>query len=89
MVCPLCGAEARRSHSRGFSEKIFKLTSGFRPFRCKECSWRGWMSRGKKVDSRRTMRTYFYFVIILILTTIIALYYANRVSSSEPFFPVQ
>ncbi len=89
MICPLCGAEARRSHSRGISEKIFKLTSGYRAFRCKDCSWRGWISKGKKVDRRRTLRTYVYFVVILILTTIIALYYANRVSAPQPFFPAQ
>ena len=41
--CPKCGSgNLRRSHSRGASEKLIKL-SGWRAYRCREksCGWRG------------------------------------------------
>ncbi len=41
MICPNCGADAYRSHSRNFRESLVKSVSPLRPFRCHECGWRG------------------------------------------------
>jgi hypothetical protein len=89
MICPACGAEARRSHSRGIAEKLFRYSSGYRIYRCKKCQWRGWASQGRRADIVRPVRTYVYFIVVLVITTMLALYYASRVSEPGPMLPVQ
>lgn len=86
MICPACGAEARRSHSRGLREKLFKVTSGYRIYRCKSCQWRGWLTQGRLVSRATTVRTYLYFIIVLIVTVMLALYYAGRLAETGSAF---
>ena len=52
MICPACGAEAHRSHSHGVGEKLFKLTSGYRVYRCRKCQWRGWVAHDAPAAAR-------------------------------------
>lgn len=89
MICPACGAEAHRSHTRGITEKLFRYTSGYRIYRCKKCQWRGWVSRGRRADTVRSVRTCVYFIVVLVLTTMLALYYASRVIEPGPLLPAQ
>lgn len=84
MICPACGAEAHRSHSHGVGEKLFKLTSGYRVYRCRKCQWRGWVAQADQVNVVSRARTYFYFVVVLILTTLLALYYTSRIIEQGP-----
>lgn len=87
MVCPACGSEMRRSHTKGIREKLFKLTSNYRVYRCRSCKWRGWLSKpGRHIDLAKTVKTYVYFTIALILTTILALYYVKRYTAAQMIF---
>ncbi|MFN0123619.1 MAG: hypothetical protein ACKV2V_24220 [Blastocatellia bacterium] len=85
MLCPECGSDAKRSHSRGIKERIFKSLSGYRIYRCKDCSWRGWLSRerGKTVDKKGVVRTYLLFMITLVVAMAVALYAASALSGSR------
>lgn len=80
MLCPACGARARRSHTRGTGEKLFKLISRNKIYRCRKCEWRGWLSQGRRINVRQAVRRYTYFTIVLIVTVMIALYYAHSLS---------
>lgn len=45
-ACPRCGKmNLHRSHSRTFGEKLRKLTTLRRPYRCHSCGWRGWVRK--------------------------------------------
>ncbi len=41
MVCPNCGEQAYRSHSRNFRESFVQRATPLKHFRCHECGWRG------------------------------------------------
>jgi uncharacterized protein with PIN domain len=42
-LCDKCGGVLYRSRSRSFVEKLIKLTTRYRTYRCHECNWRGWI----------------------------------------------
>ena len=45
--CPLCKSDnIRRSRTRSRWERWRKEITGKRPYRCRECSWRGWLPVG-------------------------------------------
>jgi predicted RNA-binding Zn-ribbon protein involved in translation (DUF1610 family) len=42
--CVSCGGRSlRRSRIRGFYERLRRLRTSARPFRCDDCGWRGWL----------------------------------------------
>jgi hypothetical protein len=41
-ICPRCQGTIRRSRTRGWSERIRKIFTSTRPFRCESRDWRGW-----------------------------------------------
>ena len=45
MTCPECGSpRVRPSHRRSPWERIRSRLTGRRPYRCRACQWRGWLS---------------------------------------------
>jgi len=56
MVCPNCGESAFRSHSRNFRESFIKRVTPLKPYRCRDCGWRGYAAPVKikfaKIDHR-------------------------------------
>ena len=47
LTCPHCGLERiRRSRARGL-ERLFRVLSSYRVYRCSDCEWRGWLSAGE------------------------------------------
>lgn len=41
--CPRCGSKrVYPSRHRGFTERLRQVFTDRRPYRCHECSWRGW-----------------------------------------------
>ena len=44
--CPKCGDPSlHRSHARGLKEKLRKMFTNQRPYRCHKCAWRGWVPK--------------------------------------------
>ena len=42
--CPSCrSVDLHRSHSLSLYERIYKVLTADRPFRCRACGWRGWL----------------------------------------------
>jgi hypothetical protein len=72
MFCPLCGsAWLKRSHTRGFEEKLLK-SLGFKAFRCGEelCNWRGLLKIGseKEIAFLKVCKGLLIFMVVLLLT---------------------
>ena len=45
--CPKCSSEeVRRSRTRSRWERWRRDITGKRPYRCRECDWRGWLESG-------------------------------------------
>lgn len=45
--CPKCDSRSiRRSPTRSRWERLRKDITGKRPYRCRECQWRGWLPIG-------------------------------------------
>lgn len=54
-LCRKCGGILFRSRSRSFVEKLIKLATRYRTYRCHECDWRGWIA-GRRVAATQTRR---------------------------------
>ena len=78
--CPECGAIVHRSHTRGFKEKLFKIITSYRAYRCRECGWRGWLGRSNLLIRKSTLRTIISVLLTLLITTLIALYLVDKLS---------
>jgi DNA-directed RNA polymerase subunit RPC12/RpoP len=49
-TCPVCGSkELRGSHTRIWEQPL-KLLTNRRAYRCRSCSWRGWIVHQRPVD---------------------------------------
>jgi hypothetical protein len=75
MFCPLCGsARIKRSHTRGFEEKLLKFL-GFKAFRCEEelCPWRGLLKTGfeKENGFLKECKASLIFMILLLLSFLV------------------
>ena len=57
--CPNCKSDnIRRSRTRSRWERWRKEITGKRPYRCRECNWRGWLpiGLGDTLDARAQSR---------------------------------
>ena len=68
--CPKCGNEAHRSHTRGLFERLAKITTTYRAYRCLECNWRGLLGT-QRPASKSEPRRKLIIAIALILTTVL------------------
>lgn len=69
-LCPQCGLNLHRSRAKNFREKLIRLFTPYKAYRCHECRWRGWIAdevaSRRFVDRRKQLR-----VIVSVLTTAI------------------
>jgi hypothetical protein len=78
--CPKCGNHLHRSHSRSFSEKLIKVFSRLKLYRCHECSWRGWLAAETKqtvVKTPQKLQSITITLFAILLITAIAVYFAG------------
>ncbi len=57
--CPNCNSDSiRRSRTRNRWERWRKEITGMRPYRCRECNWRGWrpIGVGDTLDAKAQAR---------------------------------
>ncbi len=89
--CPQCGHPIHRSHARGFVEKLIRVATGYRVYRCHHCDWRGWILRKRIRDARRLLQTSIALLVVLALVLILAYYVVDRTASAPPppLFPTE
>lgn len=78
-MCPKCGGPVHRSRTRGLGEKVVKLLTANRTYRCFECGWRGWLqaadiSQLRESRRRQLVRTIISVLLTILITALIALY---------------
>ena len=78
-MCPKCGGPVHRSRTRGLTEKLVKLLTANRTYRCFECGWRGWLQATdipqlREARRRRLVRTIISVLVTILVTTLLALY---------------
>ena len=94
-MCPKCGGPVHRSRTRGFGEKLAKMLTANRTYRCFECGWRGWLratniSQLRDSTRRRLVRTIISVLVTILVTALIALYLVrNSKASILPSLPEQ
>lgn len=83
-VCPACGGRTHHSHTRGLIEKSIRAMTSYKMYRCRECSWRGWVGKPNTLARKHRLRTIISLLITLLLTTLLALYLVERMSQPPP-----
>ncbi len=91
MRCPSCGntEKVHRSHSIYLWERIFKLVSNYKLYRCHNCGWRGWLHYKTGNKLRIIPIKYFFIVFILgfLFGVIVTLLQQNRTRVECPQIP--
>ena len=82
-MCPKCGGPVHRSRTRGLGEKLVKMLTVNRAYRCFECGWRGWLqatdiSRLRESRRRRLVRTIISVLVTILVTALFALYLVRK-----------
>jgi DNA-directed RNA polymerase subunit RPC12/RpoP len=86
-MCPKCGGPVHRSRTRGLGEKLVKLLTANRTYRCFECGWRGWLqaadiSQLRESRRRQLVRTIISVLLTILITALIALYLVRNSHAS-------
>jgi hypothetical protein len=73
LYCPECGRHIRRSHARGFGERIVRALTRYRPYRCRGCGWRGWFSGAPRPykNLRGTIQTVISALALIIIVLLV------------------
>jgi predicted RNA-binding Zn-ribbon protein involved in translation (DUF1610 family) len=89
-MCPDCSAYLYRSHTRGFKEKIVRVFSSYKIYRCHDCGWRGWFGRSKTTvhQNRYRLLTVISVLITLLITLLLAFYLIERISAPAVHLPL-
>jgi DNA-directed RNA polymerase subunit RPC12/RpoP len=77
MLCPECGYRVHRSHAKGFNERLVRVFTHYRSYRCNECGWRGWLSKEARVRqpvSRQRIAQILLTLLAIIIITFMTLY---------------
>jgi predicted RNA-binding Zn-ribbon protein involved in translation (DUF1610 family) len=79
-VCPACGWRIHHSHTRGVKERFVRAVTPFKMYRCRECGWRGWMSKASVSVGKHRLRTLLIVILALLITLLVALYLVEKLS---------
>ena len=82
MVCPKCGDQAHRSHSRNFLETLIKKIMPYNTYRCSKCGWRGLGAPKRRFTRRSVVRTILFWVAGFIIAMVIGGYALRDVQNS-------
>jgi predicted RNA-binding Zn-ribbon protein involved in translation (DUF1610 family) len=82
--CPECGNRVHKSHSRGFGERLVKAITRCKVYRCHDCGWRGWLSKGKPLASAGGLRTALGLLLTILVTVLVAFYLIESYGSNTP-----
>lgn len=82
--CPHCGGRAHRSHTRGLREKLTRVLTSKKLYRCRECNWRGWLRHRDSSKRGHPVRTIIGILVTLLITTLLALYIVEKLSLPAP-----
>ena len=82
-TCPACKATGvlQRSHTKNMFEQIIRKVTLFKPYRCKECGWRGFkftISFSKKIFKRIVYYIFLMLIAAFIVTYFITNYALNK-----------
>ena len=82
-MCPKCGGPVHRSRTRGISERLVKMLTANRTYRCFDCGWRGWLetndvSQLSESRRRRLVRTIISVLVTILVTALLALYLVRK-----------
>ena len=74
-VCPACKTigSLKRSHSKNMFEQVIRKLTLFKPYRCKECGWRG--LKFGVAFSKKFYKRMFYYVLLMVMAGLIARYF--------------
>ncbi len=78
-VCPACENHLHRSHTHGLRERFVKSFTPYRPYRCMECGWRGWLSKDRANKGRGSLRVILSFIITTLLTIALAFFFISKI----------
>jgi len=74
-VCPACKTTGylQRSHAKNMFEQIVRKITLFKPYRCKECGWRGF--KFTVTFSRHFFKRVLFYLMIMFIAALIARYF--------------
>ncbi|PKL81738.1 MAG: hypothetical protein CVV24_13725 [Ignavibacteriae bacterium HGW-Ignavibacteriae-3] len=77
-TCPECKKTGtlHRSRSRNMFEQIVRGTTFMKPYRCKECGWRGF--RSTFIITRKSARNIVFYIMLIAITAFVARYILSR-----------
>ncbi|MCX7943051.1 MAG: hypothetical protein N2746_00875 [Deltaproteobacteria bacterium] len=92
MRCPSCGnsEKVHRSHSIYLWEKVIKLFSSYRLYRCHNCGWRGWLHQqtGSQLKRISLRQIFLFFILGFLLGVLITLWQQSRNKPECPQIPI-
>ncbi|MGB9599946.1 MAG: hypothetical protein ACP5KG_12275 [Myxococcota bacterium] len=92
MRCPACGNQEKvhRSHSIYFWERIVKLFSNYRLYRCHNCGWRGWLHQqtGNQLKRISLGQIFIFFMLGFLLGVLVTLWQQSRTKPECPQIPI-
>jgi hypothetical protein len=74
-ACPACKTTGvlQRSHAKNMLEQIIRKITLFKPYRCKECGWRGF--KFTISFSKNFFHRILYYVLLMLIAALIARYF--------------
>jgi predicted RNA-binding Zn-ribbon protein involved in translation (DUF1610 family) len=84
MVCPACGINVHRSHSRHALERFVRSFSSYKLYKCSGCGWRGFLAPIRKRNWKKLFPTIVLWFISLVLATLLAFYLTESYRTQHP-----
>jgi predicted RNA-binding Zn-ribbon protein involved in translation (DUF1610 family) len=81
-VCPACGWRVHHSHARGWREKLIRMVTSYKLYRCRECGWRGWLGRPNFIARKHRLRVILGLLVTLLLTLLLAYYLVEKMAEA-------
>lgn len=80
-ICPVCESPIHRSHSRSVIERLIRIFTRYKLYKCSTCKWRGWLSRTRLVSNwKKFIPTLIAWALTIILVLLLSFHF---IQSSE------